>query len=77
MNPIIDNYFQLPSVLPNCTTTLSSSPDAFLISNGTDAFAVTGMSADLEFIGLEDNEKELVPEETEAVEDDDMDFAMF
>ena len=30
----------------------------------------------LEFIGLEDNEQELVPEETEAVEDD-MDFAMF
>ena len=51
--------------------------DAFLISNGTDVFAVTGMSADLEFIGLEDNEQELVPEETEAVEDDDMDFAMF
>ena len=51
--------------------------DAFLISNGTDAFAVTGMSADLEFIGLEDNEQELVPEEIEAVEDDDMDFAMF
>ena len=51
--------------------------DAFLISNGTDAFAVTGMSADLEFIGLEDNEQELVSEETEAVEEDDMDFAMF
>jgi len=50
--------------------------DAFLISNGTDAFAVTGMSADLEFIGLEDNEQELVPQEDEAVEDD-MDFAMF
>ena len=52
--------------------------DAFLISNGTEAFAVTGMSADLEFIGLEDNEQELVPEETEAVEDEgDIDFAMF
>ncbi|MDA9266960.1 hypothetical protein N9P66_01175 [Salibacteraceae bacterium] len=50
--------------------------DAFLISNGTDAFAITGMKSDLEFIGLEDNEQELVPEETEAVEDD-MDFAMF
>ena len=50
--------------------------DAFLISNGTDAFAITGMRTDLEFIGLEDNEQELVPEETEAVEDD-MDFAMF
>jgi hypothetical protein len=52
--------------------------DAFLISNGTEAFAVTGMSAELEFIGLEDNEQELVPEETEAVEDEgDIDFAMF
>jgi len=50
--------------------------DAFLISNGTDVFAITGMSTDLEFIGLEDNEQELVSEETEAVEDD-MDFAMF
>ena len=35
------------------------------------------MSADLEFIGLQDNEQELVPEETEIVDDDDMDFAMF
>ena len=50
--------------------------DAFLISNGTDVFAITGMKSDLEFIGLEDNEQELVPEETETVEDD-MDFAMF
>jgi hypothetical protein len=50
--------------------------DAFLISNGTDVFAITGMKSDLEFIGLEDNEQELVPEEIEAVEDD-MDFAMF
>jgi len=50
--------------------------DAFLISNGTDVFAITGMSTDHEFIGLEDNEQELVSEETEAVEDD-MDFAMF
>jgi len=50
--------------------------DAFLISNGTDVFAITGMKSDLEFIGLEDNEQELVPEETQ-VEEDDMDFAMF
>ena len=50
--------------------------DAFLISSGTDVFAITGMKSDLEFIGLEDNEQELVPEEAEAVEDD-MDFAMF
>ena len=50
--------------------------DAFLISNGTDVFAITGMKSDLEFIGLEDNEQELVPEEAE-VEEDDMDFAMF
>ena len=51
--------------------------DAFLISSGTDVFAITGMSTDHEFIGLEDNEQELVSEETEAVEEDDMDFAMF
>ena len=50
--------------------------DAFLISSGTDVFAITGMKSDLEFIGLEDNEQELVPEETQ-VEEDDMDFAMF
>ena len=50
--------------------------DAFLISNGTDVFAITGMKSDLEFIGIQDNEQELVPEEAEAVEDD-MDFAMF
>lgn len=50
--------------------------DAFLISNGTDIFAITGMSSELEFIGLEDNEQELVTEDTEEVEDD-MDFAMF
>ncbi|MAW84714.1 MAG: hypothetical protein CL832_10035 [Crocinitomicaceae bacterium] len=51
--------------------------DAFILSNENEVFAVTGMSSDLEFIGLEDNEKELVPEENEVVEDDDMDFAMF
>lgn len=50
--------------------------DAFLISNGTDVFAITGMSSNLEFIGLEDNEQELVTEDTAEVEDD-MDFAMF
>jgi hypothetical protein len=50
--------------------------DAFLVSNGTDVFAITGMSSELEFIGLEDNEQELVTEDTEEVEDD-MDFAMF
>ncbi len=50
--------------------------DAFLISNGTDVFAITGMRSDLEFIGLQDNEQELVPEEAQ-VEEDDMDFAMF
>ena len=50
--------------------------DAFLISNGTEVFAITGMSSELEFIGLEDNEQELVTEDTAEVEDD-MDFAMF
>ena len=50
--------------------------DAFLISNGKDVFAVTGMMADLEFIGLEDNEEELGTEDSEE-EEDDLDFAMF
>jgi len=50
--------------------------DAFLVSNGTDVFAITGMSSELEFIGLEDNDQELVTEDTAEVEDD-MDFAMF
>ncbi|MDG1725099.1 MAG: hypothetical protein P8I11_05365 [Bacteroidia bacterium] len=49
--------------------------DAFLISNGNDVFAITGMKSDFEFIGLEDNEQELVPEETQV--EDDLDFAMF
>ena len=49
--------------------------DAFLISNGTDVFAITGMKSDFEFIGLEDNEQELVSEETQV--EDDLDFAMF
>jgi hypothetical protein len=49
--------------------------DAFLISNGTDVFAITGMKSDFEFIGLEDNEQELVPEENQV--EDDLDFAMF
>jgi len=31
----------------------------------------------LEFIGLADNEKELVTEAEEEVEEDDLDFAMF
>ncbi len=49
--------------------------DAFLISTGNDVFAITGMKSDFEFIGLEDNEQELVPEETQV--EDDLDFAMF
>lgn len=51
--------------------------DAFLLSNENEIFAVTGLSSDLEFIGLEDNEKELVTEAEEEVEEDDLDFAMF
>lgn len=51
--------------------------DAFLISNGTEVFAITGMTSELEFIGLEDNEQELAPETTTAVEEGDLDFAMF
>lgn len=51
--------------------------DAFLISNGEIVFAVTGKVADLEFVGLNDNEKELVVTEEESSEEDELDFAMF
>ena len=51
--------------------------DAFLISNGETAFAVIGKIADLEFVGLNDNEKELVVNEEENSEEDELDFAMF
>ena len=51
--------------------------DAFLISNGETAFAVIGKIADLEFIGMNDNEKELVVNEEESSEEDELDFAMF
>jgi len=51
--------------------------DAYLISNENEIFAVTGKIAEMEFIGLQDNEQELVPEETETEAEDDMDFAMF
>ena len=50
--------------------------DAFLLSNENEVFAVTGMSSDLEFIGLDEYEQELVIDETEE-EDTDLDFAMF
>ena len=51
--------------------------DAFLISNGETAFAVIGKVADLEFVGMNDNEKELVVNEEESSEEDELDFAMF
>jgi len=51
--------------------------DAFLISNGETAFAVIGKIADLEFVGMNDNEKELVVNEEESSEEDELDFAMF
>jgi hypothetical protein len=51
--------------------------DAFLISNGQTAFAVIGKVADLEFVGLNDNETELVELEEEVQEEDELDFAMF
>lgn len=51
--------------------------DAFLISNGETAFAVIGKVADLEFVGMNDNEKELVVNEEESLEEDELDFAMF
>jgi hypothetical protein len=51
--------------------------DAFLISNGETAFAVIGKITDLEFIGLNDNETELVELEDDAQEEEELDFAMF
>jgi hypothetical protein len=51
--------------------------DAFLISNGQTAFAVIGKVADLEFVGLNDNETELVELEEDVQEEDELDFAMF
>jgi len=51
--------------------------DAFLISNGETAFAVIGKVADLEFVGMNDKEKELVVNEEESSEEDELDFAMF
>ena len=51
--------------------------DAFLLSNGNEIFAITGLLSESEFVGLMDNEKELVIEESEENEDDDLDFAMF
>ena len=50
--------------------------DAFLLSNENEVFAVTGISSDLEFIGLDEYEQELVINESEE-EDTDLDFAMF
>jgi|TARA_B110000459_G_scaffold68329_1_gene76693 hypothetical protein len=51
--------------------------DAFIISNGQTAFAVIGKLADLEFVGLNDNETELVELEEDIQEEDELDFAMF
>ena len=51
--------------------------EAFLISNGETAFAVIGKVTDLEFIGLNDNETELVELEDDAQEEEELDFAMF
>lgn len=49
--------------------------DAFLISNENEVFAITGMCAELDFVGLENNEQDLYQED--QPEDDDLDFAMF
>ena len=49
--------------------------DAFLISNENEVFAITGMCAELDFVGLENNEQELFQEDQE--EEEDLDFAMF
>lgn len=50
--------------------------DAYLLSNGMNVFAITGKCSDFEFIGLNDNEQNLVLDEEPIVEEE-MDFAMF
>ena len=49
--------------------------DAFLIKNENTVFAVVGKITKFNFIGLKDNETDLV--ENEESNDDDLDFAMF
>lgn len=49
--------------------------DAFLISNENEVFAITGMCAELDFVGLENNEQELYQQDQE--DEEDLDFAMF
>jgi hypothetical protein len=49
--------------------------DAFLITNENKVFAITGMCADLDFIGIENNDQELHQEEQE--DEENLDFAMF
>jgi hypothetical protein len=54
--------------------------DAYLISNENEVFAITGMLSEPEFLGLQDNEQELVAEDIDDIEDTDegdLDFAMF
>jgi len=51
--------------------------DAFLLSSGNEIFAITGMLSEPEFVGLQDNEQELVVQAAEVTEEDDLDFAMF
>jgi len=51
--------------------------DAFLLCSGNEIFAITGMLSEPEFVGLQDNEQELVIEDTEVTEEEDFDFAMF
>ena len=47
------------------------------MSNENEIFVIVGKRADLEFIGLEENEQELMPEETQDEVEDELDFAMF
>ena len=51
--------------------------DAYLLSNAGEVFAVVGKKVELEYIGLENKEKEIPEEpEVEVSEEDDFDFGM-
>lgn len=51
--------------------------DAFMVSNGTDVFLVTGQIAELEYLAQHQQESPVEDESDEGTEDDMMDFSMF
>ena len=50
--------------------------DAFLIKQGNDIFAVTGKKVEVEFVGIEEVEEEIISP-VDTSDEDELDFAMF